>query len=57
MLQPTLGLRLGASARYNFFLELGARFQQVHYNFSNEWVENRYKVTYQRWILRGGIVF
>ena len=45
MLQPTLGLRLGASARYNFFLEVGARFQQVHYNFSTEWVENRYKVT------------
>ena len=57
MLQPTLGLRLGASARYNFFLEVGARFQQVHFNFSTEWVENRYTVTYQRWILRGGIVF
>lgn len=57
MLQPTVGLRFGASARCNFFAEVGARFQQVHYNFSNEWVENRYKVTYQRWILRGGIVF
>jgi hypothetical protein len=57
MLQPTLGLRLGASARYNFFVDLGARFQQVHYDFSNEWVENKYRVTYQRWILRGGIVF
>ena len=57
MLQPTIGLRFGASARYNFFAEVGARFQQVHYNFSTEWVENRYKVTYQRWILRGGIVF
>jgi len=57
MLQPTIGLRFGASARYNFFAEVGARFQQVHYNFSNEWVENRYKVTYQRWILRGGILF
>jgi hypothetical protein len=57
MLQPTIGLRLGASARYNFFVDFGARFQQVHYDFSNEWVENKYKVTYQRWILRGGIVF
>jgi hypothetical protein len=57
MLQPTLGLRLGASSRYNFFVDFGARFQQVHYDFSNEWVENKYKVTYQRWILRGGIVF
>lgn len=57
MLQPTIGLRFGASSRYNFFAEVGARFQRVHYNFSNEWVENRYTVTYQRWILRGGIVF
>ena len=57
MLQPTIGLRLGASARYNFFVDFGARFQQIHYDFSNEWLENKYKVTYQRWILRGGIVF
>jgi hypothetical protein len=57
MMQPTIGLRLGASARYNFFVDLGARFQQVHYDFSSEWVENKYKVTYQRWILRGGIIF
>ncbi|MDZ7878246.1 MAG: hypothetical protein U5L45_11275 [Saprospiraceae bacterium] len=57
MLQPTIGLRLGASARYNFFVDFGARFQQVHYDFSNEWIENKYKVTYQRWILRGGILF
>jgi hypothetical protein len=57
MLQPTIGLRLGASARYNFFVDFGARFQQVHYDFSSEWVQNKYKVTYQRWILRGGIIF
>ena len=57
MLQPTIGLRFGASARYNFFAEIGARFQQVHYSNSNEWVENRYTVNYQRWILRGGILF
>ena len=57
MLQPTIGLRFGASARYNFFAEIGARFQQVHYSNSNEWVENRYTVTYQRWIIRGGILF
>jgi hypothetical protein len=57
MIQPTFGLRFGASARYNFFAEVGARFQRVHYGFSNQWLENDYKVTYQRWILRGGIVF
>ena len=57
MLQPTIGLRFGASARYNFFAEIGARFQQVYYSNSNEWAENRYTVRYQRWILRGGIVF
>ena len=57
MLQPTIGLRFGASRRYNFFAEIGARFQQVHYSNRYEWVENRYTVTYQRWILRGGILF
>ncbi len=57
MVQPTIGLRFGASRRYNFFAEIGARFQQVQYSNSNEWVENHYKVTYQRWILRGGIMF
>ena len=56
-IQPTIGLRFGASARYNFFAELGARFQEVRYDFSNQWIENNYKVTYQRWILRGGILF
>jgi hypothetical protein len=57
LIQPTIGLRLGASARYNFFVELGARFQQVNYAYSDQWIENKYKVTYQRWIFRGGIVF
>lgn len=57
MLQPTIGLRFGASARYNFFAEIGARFQQVQYGNSNDWAENRYTVKYQRWILRGGILF
>lgn len=57
MVQPTIGLRLGASARYNFFVEMGARFQQVQYGNSSDWAENRYTVRYQRWILRGGILF
>jgi hypothetical protein len=57
MVQPTIGLRFGASKRYNFFAEVGARFQRVQYGNSNEWTENRYTVTYQRWILRGGILF
>jgi hypothetical protein len=55
--QPTIGLRFGASARYNFFAELGVRFQQVHYEYTDEWVNNKYAVTYQRWVLRGGILF
>ena len=57
LIQPSIGLRLGASERYNFFVELGARFQKVHYAYSDRWVENKYTVNYQRWILRGGIVF
>ena len=57
LIQPTIGLRFGASARYNFFAEIGARFQHVHYEYSDQWIDNKYKVTYQRWILRGGILF
>ena len=57
MLQPTIGYRFGASHRYNFFLDLGFRLQQVRYESNNTWSENRYTVTYRRWILRGGILF
>jgi hypothetical protein len=57
MLQPTFGYRFGASSRYNFFADFGARFQRVGMQTLNQWSENNYTVTYQRWILRGGIVF
>ena len=57
MLQPTIGYRFGASHRYNFFLDLGFRLQQVRYESNNTWAENHYTVTYRRWILRGGILF
>ena len=57
MLQPTIGYRFGASHRYNFFLDLGFRLQQVRYESNNTWSENHYTVTYRRWILRGGILF
>ena len=57
MVQPTVGWRFGASRRYNFFADLGFRLQQVQYQSNNTWSENHYKVTYRRWILRGGILF
>ena len=57
MLQPTFGIRLGASKHYNFFIDAGARFQRVHYDSVSDFWENHYTVTYKRWILRGGIVF
>ena len=57
MIQPTIGWRFGASRRYNFFADLGFRLQQVQYESNNTWSENHYKVTYRRWILRGGILF
>ena len=57
MIQPTVGWRFGASRRYNFFADLGFRLQQVQYESNNTWSENHYKVTYRRWILRGGILF
>ncbi len=57
MMQPTIGYRFGASHRYNFFMDLGFRLQQVRYESNNTWANNHYTVTYRRWILRGGILF
>ncbi len=57
MLHPAIGLRFGANSDYNFFVDIGAKFQRVHFNQINNWTENRYTVTYQRWVLRGGILF
>jgi hypothetical protein len=57
LIQPMVGWRLGASARYNFFIDIGARFQRVYYRDVSTWMDNQYTVTYQRWILRGGIIF
>ena len=56
-LQPTFGWRLGASARYNFFFDMGLNFQNIHLVDNNEWAKNNYSVWYRRTILRGGIVF
>ena len=57
MMQPTIGYRFGASSRYNFFMDLGFRLQQVRYESNNTWAENHYTVTYRRWVRRGGILF
>lgn len=57
MLHPAIGVRFGASPKMNFFIDLGTKFQQVHFNQIFEWSENRYTITYQRWILRGGLMF
>jgi hypothetical protein len=57
MLHPAIGLRFGANPDFNFFLDIGAKFQRIHFNEINNWAENRYTVTYQRWVLRGGILF
>jgi hypothetical protein len=57
MMQPTIGYRFGASNSYNFFADLGFRMQQVQYESNNTWAENKYTVTYRRWVLRGGILF
>ncbi len=57
MVQPTIGWRFGASHRYNLFADLGFRLQQVRYENLQSWAENRYTVTYRRWVLRGGILF
>jgi hypothetical protein len=57
LIYPAVGMRFGASKRYNFFVDIGAKMQQVSYSSLNEWSENHYAVTYRRWVVRGGILF
>ena len=48
MLYPAIGLRFGASPKFNFFMDIGSKFQRIYINQINQWAENRYTVTYQR---------
>jgi hypothetical protein len=57
MLQPTIGWRFGASKGLNFVMDIGARFQRLGYEDNNEWSLNNYKITYQRCVLRLGVIF
>ena len=57
MVNPAIGLRFGASSHINFFADIGAKYQRIYYNQINTWSENRYRITYLRWVLRGGIMF
>jgi hypothetical protein len=57
LVYPAIGMRFGASKRYNFFMDIGAKMQQVSFRNSNQWSENNYSLTYRRWVLRGGILF
>lgn len=57
LVHPAVGLRFGASARMNFFADIGVKIQRIYFNQITEWTENHYKITYQRWILRGGLMF
>lgn len=57
MWHPAVGFRFGASAKMNFFADIGVKFQRVYFNQINEWNQNRFEITYRRWILRGGIMF
>jgi hypothetical protein len=57
LVYPAVGMRFGASKRFNFFMDIGAKMQQVSYEQRNEWSENFYSVTYRRWVIRGGILF
>ena len=57
MVHPAIGLRFGASSKINFFADIGAKYQRIYYNQINTWSENHYRITYLRWVLRGGIMF
>jgi hypothetical protein len=57
LIYPALGMRFGASKRYNFFVDVGAKMQQVSYKRFTESSNDIYAVTYRRWVVRGGILF
>lgn len=57
MLHPAIGIRLGSSPKIRYFIDLGTKFQRVHFDQNNGWSENQYTILYQRWVLRGGILF
>jgi sRNA-binding regulator protein Hfq len=57
LIYPAFGMRFGASKRYNFFMDIGAKIQQVSYSSINEFQQDFYSVTYRRWVVRGGILF
>jgi hypothetical protein len=57
LVYPAIGMRFGASKRYNFFMDIGAKIQNVTYNRINEWQQDYFSVTYRRWVVRGGILF
>jgi hypothetical protein len=57
LVYPAFGMRFGASKRYNFFMDVGAKIQNVSYNILTEFQQDYYSVTYRRWVLRGGILF
>jgi hypothetical protein len=57
MVHPAIGLRFGASPKFNFFMDIGTKFQRIKFDQINQWSENHFTVTYQRWVLRGGIMF
>ena len=57
LVHPAIGLRFGASSKIHFFADIGAKYQRIYYNQINTWSENHYRITYLRWVLRGGIVF
>ena len=57
MVYPAIGLRFGGSSRFNFFVDIGAKIQRVSYERILEFQQDRFEVTYRRWVLRGGILF
>jgi hypothetical protein len=57
MVHPAIGLRFGASPKFNFFMDIGTKFQRIKLDQISQLFENHFTVTYQRWVLRGGIMF
>lgn len=57
LLYPALGFRMGGSANANYFLDFGVKIQRATFTYQDWWDTRVNKMTYNRLVLRTGILF
>ena len=57
MIHPAIGLRLGGSDNANFVVDIGYKLQKAEFETDWIWEQNVRKMTFNRIVLRTGILF